>query len=129
MKWIKKLFEPAPDKIEVEIKELFSFLLANYNFTFIKTNLGDLVNENGKRIFYGPYNAYQIYNDRVCINIMYLVQRDDKEIYITEKQSDDQNYIHRGLQIPTYLAYDLNTFAAQIKSEVLNKKMICGMSI
>ena len=129
MRWIKKLFEPSPDKMEAEIKELFDFLLSNYGFKFVKIDLGDMVNENGKRVFYGPYYAYQIYNGKLCINILHLVQCDDKEIYLTEKYSDDQNYIRKGLQISSYLAYDLKAFAAQIKSEASNNKTVCGISL
>ena len=129
MKWIKKLFQPSPDKMEAEIKELFDFLLSNYGFKFVKNDLGDMVYENGNRVFYGPYYAYQIYNDKLCINIMHLEQRDDKEIYITEKYSDDQNYIRKGLQISSYLAYDLKAVAVQIKSEASNNKTVCGISL
>jgi len=43
IKWIKKLFEPPVDKIEIEIKTLFQFLIDDYGFTFAKTDLGNLV--------------------------------------------------------------------------------------
>ena len=82
--WIKRLFKPPVDKTELKIKELFQFLLDDYGLSYTKTDLGDLVDKNGKIIFYGPLNAYQIYNDNLCINIVNLVQRGDYDIYITD---------------------------------------------
>ena len=124
LKWIKKLFEPPIDKTELRIKELFRFLLDDYDFSFAKVALGNLVDENGKLIFYGPLNAYQIYNDNLCINIVNLVQRGDYDIYITENQSVDQHYIFNGLSLPSHLAYDLSLFASQIKTEILKSRTI-----
>ena len=128
-KWIKKLFEPTVDKTELRINELFRFLSDDYGFSFAKVDLGNLVDKNGKLIFYGPLNAYQIYNDNLCINIMNLVQRGDFDIYITEKLSADQHYIFDGLSLPSHLAYDLPLFASQIKSELLSSKTIFGKNI
>lgn len=127
--WIKRLFKPPVDKTELKIKELFQFLLDDYGLSYIKTDLGDLVDKNGKIIFYGPLNAYQIYNDNLCINIVNLVQRGDYDIYITEIASDDQHYIFDGMHLPSNLAYNLPLFASQVKSELLNGKTIFGKSI
>ncbi|MBQ2806768.1 MAG: hypothetical protein IJF08_06930 [Clostridia bacterium] len=127
--WIKRLFKPPVDKTELKIKELFQFLLDDYGLSYIKTDLGDLVDKNGKIIFYGPLNVYQIYNDNLCINIVNLVQRGDYDIYITEIASDDQHYIFDGMHLPSNLAYNLPLFASQVKSELLNGKTIFGKSI
>ena len=128
-KWIKKLFEPPVDKTELKIKELFQFLLDDYGFSFVKNDLGNLVDKSGKIIFYGPLDAYQLYSDKLCINIVVLVQRFDRDIYITEKQSTDQHYIFDGMHLPSNLAYDLPLFASQIKSELLSSKTVFGKSI
>ena len=129
MNWIKRLFKPPIDETELKIKDLFQFLFDDYGFSYVKTDLGDLVDKNGKLIFYGPLYAYQIYNDNLCINIVNLVQRADYDIYITEKQSVDQHYIFDGMSLPSHLAYDLPLFARQIKTELLNSKTIFGKHI
>ena len=129
IKWIKKLFEPPIDKIEIEIKKLFQFLIDDYGFTFAKTDLGNLVDKSGKLIFYGPIYAYQLYNNNLCINIVNLVQRGDYDIYITEKYSNDQHYIFDGLKLPSYLAYNRQKFANEKKAELLNTRTIFGKDI
>lgn len=128
-KCIKKLFEPPIDKTELEIKALFQFLMEDYGFAFVKTDLGNLVDKSGKLIFHGPLYAYQLYNDKLCINIVSLVQRGDYDIYITEKYSNDQHYIFDGLQLPSYLAYRRLEFANKIRSELLNTRTIFGKDI
>ena len=127
--WIKWLFKPPVDKTELKIKELFQFLFDDYGFSYVNTDLGNLVDKNGKLIFYGPLNAYQIYNDNLCINIVILVQRNDCDIYITEKQSVDQHYIFDGMSLPSIFAYNLPLFASQVKSELLDSKTIFGKRI
>ncbi len=129
IEWIKQLFKPAADKTELRIKELFCFLFDDFGFSYIKTDLGNLVDKNGKLIFYGPLYAYQIYNDNLCINFVNLVQRADYDLYITEKQSVDQQYIFDGIHLPSNLAYNLPLFASQIKVELLNSKTIFGRQI
>ena len=129
MNWIKRLFKPPVDKTELKVKELFQFLFDDYGFSYINTDLGNLVDKNGKLIFYGPLNAYQIYNDNLCINIVILVQRNDCDIYITEKQSVDQHYIFDGMSLPSSFAYNLPLLASQVKSELLDSKTIFGKRI
>ena len=127
--WIKQLFKPPVDETELRIKELFQFLIDVYGFSYVKTDLGNLVDKSGKIIFYGPLYAYQIFNNNLCINIVNLVQRDDYDIYITEKQTLDQHYIFDGLKLPSKLAYDLPLFSNQIKTELLSCKTIFGKDI
>ena len=129
IKWIKQLFKPPVDKTELRIKDLFRFLFDDYGFSYAKINLGNLVDKNGKIIFYGPLYAYQIYNDNLCINIVNLVQRDDYDIYITENQSEDQHYIYGGMRLPSHLAYDLSLCSSQIKTELINCKTIFEKNI
>ena len=129
MKWIQRLFKPPVDETELRIKELFQFLIDVYGFSYVKTDLGNLVDKSGKIIFYGPLYAYQIFNNNLCINIVNLVQRDDYDIYITEKQTLDQHYIFDGLKLPSKLAYDLPLFSNQIKTELLSCKTIFGKDI
>lgn len=129
LKWIKKLFKPRVDETELQIKEQFQFLFDNYGFSYIKNNLGNLVDKKGKLLSYGPLDAYQLYNDNLCINIVILVQRQDWGVYITEKQSLDQHYIFDGIHLPSNLAYDIPLLASTIKSELLNSKTIFGNSI
>lgn len=128
-KWLTKIFKTPPDKNEERIKALFSFLFDDYGFHFAKGNLGNAVNKNGDFICYGPLEAYYIYNENVCINILYLVQRQDYDIYITDTYKADQVYIKNGITVPSYLAYDLEYFADEVKNSVINNGEIYGRKI
>lgn len=118
-KWIANLLKPVPDKIEEQLLSNFDFLLNNYNFIYCKVKLGNAVDKNGKFFFYGPLNAYQFYNENVCINILHLVQRDDYNVYITDQKSVNQVYIRNGTEIPSELAYNFSLFAEEVKQAVL----------
>lgn len=125
-KWIANLLKPVPDKIEERLLSLFDFLLNTYGFSYSKEELGDAVDKSGKFIFYGPLNAYQFYNDNLCINILHLVQRDDYNVYITDKKSSDQVFIINGAELPAELAYHLSLLAEEIKKAVSNHSKFCG---
>ena len=129
IKWIKELFKPPVDRTETRIREQFQFLFDDYGFSFAKNDLGNLVDKNGKVIFYGPLIAYQIYNKNLCLNIVNLVQRGDFDIYITEKVSADQHYIFDGMMVPSNFAYDRTLFASQVKSELSRSKTIFGKNV
>ncbi len=118
-KWIANLLKPVPDKIEEQLLSYFDFLLNNYNFIYCKVKLGNAVDKNGKFFFYGPLNAYQFYNENVCINILHLVQRDDYNVYITDQKSVNQVYIRNGTEISSELAYNFSLFAEEVKQAVL----------
>jgi len=120
LKWIANLFKPTPDKIEERLLSLFDFLLNTYGFSYSKEELGNAVDKSGKFIFYGPLNAYQFYNENLCINILHLLQRDDYNVYITDKKSADQVFIKNGTEIPSELAYNLPSLADEIKQVVLS---------
>ena len=114
---------------EKKLMKYFTFLLTGYNFKFDKLELGDLVDENGKRWFYGPYNCYYFYNGKVCINFMNLVQRQDWSIYITHEVLSDQNLIKKGKEVPGELCYDWHLFASLIKEELVKNNSIFGNKI
>lgn len=120
-KLLFKIFQPR----EARMKEWFSFLLVDYGFRFAKANLGDAVDKDGKFFFYGPVEAYYIYNKNVCINILYLTQRDEYEIYITDSYINDQIYIRNG----TRISGDPMCAAAEIESAVSGGCGIYGRKI
>lgn len=128
-KWILKKKKSAVDKNEEMIKALFSFLLDDYGFHFARGDLGNAVDKNGNFIFYGPLEAYYVYNSNVCINILYLVQRQDYNIYITDAYKADQIYIINGVAVSDHLAYDLHSFSAEVKNSVLKHGEIYGRKI
>ncbi len=103
---------------EKRLMKHFSFLLTEYNFKFDKLELGDMVDETGRRWFYGPYNCYYFYNDKVCINFMNLVQKQDWCVYITKEVLSDQNLINKGEKVPGELCYNWPLFALVIKEEL-----------
>ncbi len=114
---------------EKNLMKHFAFLLTEYNFKFDKLELGDLVDENGKRWFYGPYNCYYFYNDQVCINFMNLVQKQDWNVYITNEVLSDQNLIKKGKEVPGGLCYNWPLFAVSIKEELATSNSILGIKI
>lgn len=116
----------VPDKVEEEIQSIFSFLFRHYGFSYTKHNLGNLVDANGKLIFYGPLNAYCIYNSDVCINILHLVQRDDYWIRITQECKSDQTYIRNGTPVSDIFAYHLDQFALEIRKSIESANEIYG---
>ena len=128
IKEIANLFKSTPDKIEEQVLLLFDFLLNTYGFSYSKEELGNAVDKSGKFIFYGPLNAYQFYNENLCINILHLVQRDDYNVYITDKKSDNQVFIRNGTEIPSELAYHLPLFAEEVKKAVTNHSELYGCS-
>ena len=114
---------------EKKLMKYFSFLLTEYQFKFDKLELGDMVDENGKRWFYGPYNCYYFYNDKVCINFMNLVQRQDWNVYITHEVISDQNLIKKGKEVPGELCYNWLLLASVIKEEIAKSNSIFGIQL
>lgn len=117
------------NKDKAKIKEIFNFLLLDYGFEFHEANLGNAVDENGKFFFYGPVYCYSIYNDKVCINILELVQRHDYEIFITKGLTQDQPTIRRGTVVGAYYCYRWQEFANKIKQELEEKGTIYGIPV
>lgn len=114
---------------EINLMKYFTFLLTDYKFKFDKLELGDMVDKTGKRLFYGPYNCYYFYNDKVCINFMNLVQRQDWDVYITEEVISDQNLIRKGKKVPTELCYNWSLLASAIKDEAAKSNSIFGSKL
>lgn len=122
------------DEFEDGIKSAFTPLFEEYGFRFAKTDLGNAVDRNGKFVFYGPLNAYFIYNDDVCINMLYLMQRQEWSVFITKEYKEDQVYIINGTAVPEYLYAhnfegDFRPFAAMIRSEIASGGSFCGYKI
>ena len=114
---------------EKNLMKYFSFLLTEHNFKFDKLELGDMVDETGRRLFYGPYNCYYFYNDKVCINFMHLVQRQDWYIYVTKEVLDDQNLINKGKKPPRELWYDWPWLVSVIKEELAKGNSLFGIPL
>lgn len=118
------------DPVEERLRALFDFMLRDHGFQFARNELGDVRDPNtGKRVFYGPYNAYSIYNQSICINILHLVQRDDYEIFITDAYRADQRYIHSGRREDSRFAYHLDLYAAQIRETIEGSGELYGAVI
>ena len=88
-----------------------------------------MVDETGKLWFYGPYNCYYFYNDKLCINFMNLVQRQDWYIYITKEVLDDQNLISKGKKVPRELWYNWTKLASVIKEELAKSNSLFGIPV
>ncbi len=114
---------------EKNLMSYFTFLLTDHKFKFDKLELGDMVDENGKRTFYGPYNCYYFYNDKICINFMNLVQRQDWYVYITEKVHSDQNLINKGKKVPIELCYNWSLLASVLKDEITKNNSIFDIQL
>lgn len=123
LQWFKNWFKPVPDPVEERLLALFDFLLKEHNFVYSKEELGDAVDKTGKFSFCGPLNAYQFHNDNICISILHLVQRDDYNVYITDRQSSDQVYLLNGTEVPSRLAYDLPALAEEIKDALARREL------
>lgn len=123
LQWFKNWFKPAPDPVEERLLALFDFLLKEHGFVYSKEELGDAVDKNGKFSFCGPLNAYQFHNDNICISILHLEQRDDYNVYITDRQSSDQVYLLNGTEVPSRLAYDLPALAEEIKDALARREL------
>ena len=114
---------------EPRLIKYFGFLLTEYNFKFDKLDLGNMVDENGRLLFYGPDNCYYFYNDKVCLNFLNLVQKQDWSVYITKEVFSDRITIEKGKALPNDLCYNFSLLASAIKDELLNHRSIFGFDI
>lgn len=114
-KLLKKLFERPVEESEVKVKELLGFLVDDYGCTYSRVEFKKAVNEKGDYFFHGPVYVYIFYNESICINVVYLVQRQEYDLYITDRFSTDQVYIRNGKQLPGHLAYKLESFSEEIR--------------
>lgn len=127
--WVENINKKITCDETYSIMEHFSFLVKDYNFKFDKIALGDMRDENGKLLFYGPFNCYSFYNGNVCINFMNLVQRQDWYITITKELSNNQTYIQKGQKIGNEYEYNWKLLASVIKNDIENNGKIFGNSI
>lgn len=104
------------DETEELLMQQFGFLVDVYGFQYCKTDLGNYVDENGKLLFYGPYFAFSFYNDSFSLNILYLEQRKEYRITITESYCSEQAYIHHGIPVPEQYAEHLEEFSSELKN-------------
>lgn len=127
--WFLNLFRPLPDENVPRIREMFSFLIEDYGFSFATENLGNAVDADGKFFYYGPVNAYYLYRDDVCINILYLRQRDEYSIYITDSYQSDQVYIRNGTMIDGCLASWPERYAQVVRTYIETHGGIDGQNL
>lgn len=128
-KSLSGLFKSPHDETEESLLKELDFLLKDCGFSYSKEDLGNATDKKGRFKFYGPLYAYQFYNDGACINILYLVQRQEFDVYVTEEKSANQTYIRSGTEIPSELAYNLPLLAMQIKDSILNNTEFYGRKL
>lgn len=76
--------------LAVQIKEIFRFMLIEYGFKYKHNTFKTAVNKNNKFWFYGPVEAYSFYNEEGCLTIFRLVQRDEWNLSVSRKYSNEQ---------------------------------------
>lgn len=106
------------DPTEDRILRLFGFLTEEHGFQYRRTDLGDYTDRNGKLLFCGPYLAYSFYNPRFCLNILYLEQREDYSVTVTEAFCPDGKAPETGSAVSDYYAYHLASLAAAVRAEL-----------
>lgn len=112
------------DETEELLMQQFGFLIDVYGFHYCKTDLGNYVDENGKLLFYGPYTAYSFYSDSICLNILYLEQREDYNVTITNTYQADAKYLQNGTPVSDYYAYHLDEFADRIREAMMHNEAL-----
>ncbi len=106
----------SKDPTEERIRALFGFLTEDYDFQYRRTDLGNYTDRNGKLLFCGPYLAYSFYNSRFCLNILYLEQREDYSVTVTEAFCPDGKALEAGAALSDYYAYHLASLAAAVRA-------------
>lgn len=129
LKLFSFLFKSPYDETEKSLLKEFDFLLNDCGFLYSKEDLGNATDKRGRFSFYGPLYAYQFYNDGACINILYLVQRQEYDVYVTAEKSANQIYIRNGTEIPSELAYNLPLLAKKINDSILNNTEFYGRKL
>jgi len=104
------------DPTEERLLALFGFLTEEYGFQYCRTNLGNYTDRKGKLLFYGPYIAYSFYNAHFCLNILYLEQRDDYSVTVTQAFRPDGKNMEAGSAVSDYYAYHLASLAAAVQA-------------
>lgn len=130
--FVNKIWKPDFSlnwEVEKSLKEKLGFLCTDYNFNFTSFEFEKLLDENGRFWFYGPVYVYCFYRDNICINIVELVQRQDLWIKITDECRKDIRYIEGGLADKKNNIYNLEQYAAALRSEASTKRTIYGIKI
>ena len=104
------------DAVEERILSLFGILTGTYGFQYSRTDLGNYTDRNGKLLFYGPYFAYSFYNAHFCLNILYLEQRDEYSVTVTQDFCPDGKYMEAGTAVSDYYACHLASLAAAVRA-------------
>ena len=104
------------DPTEDRILSLFGFLAVELGFQYRRTDLGNYTDRNGKLLFCGPYLAYSFYNPRFCLNILYLEQREDYCVTVTETFSPDRKALETGSAVSDNYAYHLVSLASAVRA-------------
>ncbi len=112
---MNKMFS-RKDETEERIKQLFGFLTEEYGFQYSRTDLGNYTDRNGKLLFYGPYIAYSFYNSHFCLNILYLEQREEYSVTVTQAFRPDGKYMEAGSAVSDYYACHLASLAAAVRA-------------
>lgn len=126
---LKRLCPGKTDPVEIEIKAKFAFLFHDYGFAFSKKDLGNAVDPQGKLLFYGPLYCYSLYNSNLCINILYLAQRQEFNVYLTKCLSFDQACIRAGTEVPDEFTYDLAVFSQYAAQSIAETGAVLGLKI
>ena len=74
-------------------------------------------------------NFSYFYNEKICINFIHLVQRQDWEVYITNEVLLDQTLIRKGEKVRTDLCNNWSLFASIIKDEIINNNSIFNIKL
>lgn len=110
------------------IETYFAFLLNEYGFTYVKNDLGNAYDAEGRFFFYGPVYAHSLYNDKICFNILNLVQRQEYDLFVTNSYSTNQVRIRQGDHIDGW-GQNLRMLASMVKQTLTENGTVLGYEI
>lgn len=79
--------------------------------------------------FYGPVYNHCIYNDKICLNILNSVQRQEYSVFITETYSMNQARIRQGIRVADDWGEDLRVLAVMVRRSQFENGTIFGYNI
>ena len=71
----------------MNVEKNFKFLFDKYHFKYGYNNFSSFYD------FLGPFDAYSFYNEYGCFTILYAVQRNEVEYYISKEFSNKQKIL------------------------------------
>lgn len=77
-------------------KEHFGYLFNEYGFEFKMDKFKSAFTKEGKFFYHGPVHAYSLYNDKMCITFVYLMQRQEWDVYLNDVYTKSQTKIRSG---------------------------------